>query len=179
LRQVAVGFVGVLTAQAMVAKYKTGRFYQKNSLKNAISSAPLLAIPASVIIAYIGVKLLVQDINFFDNRHGSVVAQPAVAQIAFGVIVAFALAGFAVKKFLDASYIWPIIATAIVTVVAISIYAKPDMFAYMVNNYPNNFFQSSILAVLPIQMVAFGSLGSILGYWMAVRYDYWRKHEIN
>jgi len=27
-------------------------------------------------------------------------------------------------------------------------------------------------------MVAFGTIGSIAGYWMAIRYDYWRKHEI-
>ncbi len=179
LAMVAAGFAGVLTAQAMVSRLKTGRFYEKKSLKQALDATGLLAIAASVVIAYICVKVLVQDIRLFDNKLGSVVAQPAVGQIAFGVIVSFAAAGFAVKKFLGASYIWPTIATAIVTIAAISIYAKQDIFAYMVENHPANFLPNSILAVLPIQMVAFGTLGSITGYWLAVRYDYWRKHEIS
>ncbi|GAI88636.1 unnamed protein product, partial [marine sediment metagenome] len=29
-----------------------------------------------------------------------------------------------------------------------------------------------------VQMVALGTLGSIAGYWMGIRYDFWRKHEI-
>jgi hypothetical protein len=29
-----------------------------------------------------------------------------------------------------------------------------------------------------VQMVAFGALGSVAGYWMAIRFDYWRKHEM-
>ena len=29
-----------------------------------------------------------------------------------------------------------------------------------------------------VLMVAFGALGSIAGFWLAVRYNYWRKHEL-
>ena len=42
---------------------------------------------------------------------------------------------------------------------------------------PATSFPHSTLAILPVQLVALGTLGSILGYWLAVRYDWWRRHE--
>jgi hypothetical protein len=48
----------------------------------------------------------------------------------------------------------------------------------MVEQWPAIFFSNTIIAVLPVQMIAFGALGSVAGYWMAFRYDYWRKHEM-
>jgi hypothetical protein len=46
----------------------------------------------------------------------------------------------------------------------------------LVEHYPLVFFSSTVISILPVQMVAFGVLGSITGYWLAVRYYYWRKH---
>jgi hypothetical protein len=46
----------------------------------------------------------------------------------------------------------------------------------LVVRYPPAFFYSPVISILPVQMVAFGALGSIAGYWLAVRYDYWRKY---
>jgi hypothetical protein len=48
----------------------------------------------------------------------------------------------------------------------------------LVQNWPAAFFPNSVISILPIQMVAFGTLGSVAGYWMAIRYEYWRKHEM-
>ncbi|UCF17343.1 MAG: hypothetical protein JSW59_07740, partial [Phycisphaerales bacterium] len=111
-----------------------------------------------------------------DNILGSVVAQPANGQIAFAVLVSFGVAAFVVKKFLNASYIWPAIATALVTAFSMHTYVREA--SYLARNWPAVFFENSVSSVLPIQMVAFGTLGSIAGYWMSVRYDYWRKHEM-
>ncbi len=105
-------------------------------------------------------------------------AQPTVGQIVFAVLVSFGLAAFVVKRFLHASYIWPTIASALVTAFAISIYVKKDVLQYLVQNWPAAFFSNAVISILPVQMVAFGTLGSIIGYWAAVRYDYWRKHEM-
>jgi hypothetical protein len=39
------------------------------------------------------------------------------------------------------------------------------------------FFSNAAISILPVQMVAFGTLGSITGYWLAVRYKYRREHK--
>jgi len=49
---------------------------------------------------------------------------------------------------------------------------------YMAHQWPAVFFSNAAASVLPSQMVAFGTLGSVAGYWMAARYDHWRKYEM-
>jgi len=105
-----------------------------------------------------------------------VVAQPAVGQIAFAVLFSFGVAAFVVKKFLNAAYIWPTIATVLVTAFSMHNYSR--QISYLAAKWPAVFFDNSAAAVLPVQMVAFGALGSVAGYWMAVRYDYWQKYEM-
>ena len=137
-----------------------------------------IALVSSVLIAQFFVGILARDARLFDDGLGSVVAQPAVGQIAFAVLVSFGIAAFVVKAFLNAGYIWPIIAGALVTGFAETVYLSRDVLQHLVRCWPAVFFSNSILSILPMQMVAFGTLGSIAGYWMAVRYNYWRKHEI-
>jgi hypothetical protein len=107
---------------------------------------------------------------------GSVVAQPPVAQIAFAVIVSFGLVAFVFKKFLDAGYVWPIIASALVLGFAVTTQFRQGVLQHVTENWPAAFFANAVVAILPVQMVAFGALGSIGGYWLGVRYGYWRKH---
>ncbi len=175
---IAAGLAGVLAAHAIVSMAKKDpKTTEKTKFKADSLINPAIALAVSFMIGRFCVKLLAQDIRLFDAALGSVVAQPSVPQIAFAVVVSFGLAGFVVKKFLGAGFIWPTIASALVTVLGISTYAKADMLAHMAQNHPPIFFSDTILAILPLQMVVFGTLGSITGYWMAVRYDYWRKHE--
>ena len=103
-------------------------------------------------------------------------AQPAVGQIVFAVLVSFGIAAFLVKKFLDASYIWPTVASALLTGFAVITCIRQDALQYLIEHYPPVFFSRVVTSILPVQMVAFGVLGSIAGYWLAVRYNYWRKH---
>ena len=130
----------------------------------------------SSLIAQFCVNIFAQDVTLLDKSLGSVVAQPGVGQIVFAVFVSFGIAAFVVKKFLDVRYFWPIISTFFVTVFNLSIYAKNV--TYLAANWPAAFFSNAVVSVLPVEMVAFGTLGSIAGYWMAIRFDYWRKHEI-
>jgi len=109
---------------------------------------------------------------------GVVTAQPALGQIIFAVPASFLIAAFVVKKFLNAGYIWPIAASALVTWFAITAYCKQHILQHMQMRWPAVFFPDSTISILPLQMVAFGTLGSIAGYWLAVRYNYWRKHEL-
>ena len=72
----------------------------------------------------------------------------------------------------------PTVAGAAITAFSVMIYVRQDSFEYLVEQWPAIFFSNTVIAVLPVQMIAFGALGSVAGYWMAFRYDYWRKHEM-
>jgi len=136
----------------------------------------VLAVVVSVVIAQFCIGVFVQDRAVGDRQMGLVAAQPAIGQIVFGVWISFGIAAFVVKKFLGAGYIWPAIASGIVTAFGIFTYMKHDTLVYLVEHWPPVFYSNAIMSILPIQMVAFGTLGSIWGYWLAVRYSYWREH---
>ncbi|MHC4508813.1 MAG: hypothetical protein ACYTAO_07635 [Planctomycetota bacterium] len=138
--------------------------------------SPIIAVAAAAVIAHVCIGILAQDVRLSDERLGFVSAQPALGQLAFGVLVSFGLAAFAVRKLLGLGYIWPIMASVFVTAFAMSTYAK-DV-PYLAQQWPAVFFSNAAASVLPVQMVAFGTLGSVAGYWMAARYDYWREHEM-
>ena len=181
LTLVAAGFFGVLLGQ----KIMSGPASSAKPVKEKTSGSKaaqflsvIIALASSVFIAQFCIKMFAQDVSLLDSRLGVIMAQPSVGQIVFAVFVSFGLAAFIVKKFLDVSYIWPTIATVLLTVFAASSYAKRDMLQYFIQQWPSAFFINSVISILPVQVVAFGTLGSIAGYWMAIRYNYWRKHEM-
>jgi hypothetical protein len=99
-----------------------------------------------------------------------------MGQLGFAVLMSFGIAAFAVRKLLGVGYIWPIIASVFVTAFAISSYTMNVH--YLAQQWPAVFFSNAAASVLPSQMVAFGTLGSVAGFWMAARYDFWRKYEM-
>ena len=176
---VAAGFVGVLIGQKVCggkAGFKESRQRPNSRLNRYLNAA--VAVAGSGLIALFCVSIFAQDVRMFDGRFGSVVAQPDVKQIVFAVLVSFGIAAFVVKKFLDVSYIWPIVACLFITPFSISVYANQTVLEYFAEYWPIVFFSNSVISILPVQMVSFGALGSIGGYWLAVRYDYWRRHEV-
>ncbi len=173
---VAVGFAGVLAGQKISVKPAADKSWEKSNSKSNIYLNAIIALVGSVLIAHFCIGLFAQDVRIPDPRLGSVVAQPAIGQIVFAVLVSFGIAGFVVKKFLNVSYIWPTAASAFVTGFAISTYVKQDILQHLVERYPTVFFSNVVSSIFPVQMVAFGALGSIAGYWLAVRYNYWRRH---
>ncbi|MCH8118980.1 MAG: hypothetical protein IIC00_04535 [Planctomycetes bacterium] len=176
LAVVAAGFAGVLLGQKILSSTRPAEKQKKTDSKAIKYLNAIIALVGSALIAQFCIRIFAQDVKVIAT--GSVVAQPSVGQIVFAVLLSFGLAAFVVKKFLDVSYIWPTIATVLVTAFAISSYAKQDVLQYFVKTWPAAFFANSVISILPVQMVAFGTLGSIAGYWMAVRYKYWRKHEM-
>lgn len=174
---VAAGFAGVLVGQKILCpKPEPDKTQEKSNSKSKIYLNAAIALVGSVLIAQFCISILAQDVRIFDNKLGSVLAQPAVGQIVFAVFVSFGIAAFVVKKFLNVSYICPTVASALVTAFAVSAYVKQDVLQHLVQHWPAVFFSHAVTSILPVQMVAFGSLGSIAGYWLAVRYNYWRKH---
>jgi hypothetical protein len=171
---VAAGFGGVLVGQKILAKPEPNESQEKSEPKSNIYLNAIIAVVGSVFIVQFCIGIFAQDVRMPDPRLGSVVAQPAVGQIVFAVLVSFGIAAFLVKKFLNASYIWPTVASALVTGFAVITYVKQDTLQHLVERYPPVFFSSAVTSILPVQMVAFGALGSIAGYWLAVSYNYWR-----
>jgi hypothetical protein len=106
----------------------------------------------------------------------SLPTQPATAQAAFAIMVAFATAAFLVARFLRAGLFWAVVTSAMLPIIDGLVYARANLLDPISGAYPATCFPTPALAILPIQMVAFGTLGAMGGYWVAVRVEYWRAH---
>lgn len=173
---VAAGFAGVLLAEKINQMIGADKKRQQSETVPNIKINIIIALLASVLLGQLCIGIFAQNIRIIDPKLGLVVAQPTTGQIVFAVFISFGIAAFVVKKFLNVSYILPIIATAFVTALAVISYGKQDVLQHLNSNWPTNFFSHAVLSILPLQIVAVGTLGSIAGYWMAIRYNYWRKH---
>jgi len=173
---VAAGCVGPLVCDKALSSRKADEKEGKPKSNPIQYLNAITALAGSGVIAQFFLRVFAQDVSIVDDRLGSVVAQPATGQIVFAVLASFGLGAFVVKKLLDAGYAWPIISTSLVTVFALSVYAKN--MPYLAAHWPAAFFSNAVVCVLPVEMVAFGTLGSVAGYWMAIRYEFWRKHEV-
>ncbi|MHC4216625.1 MAG: hypothetical protein ACYSWP_25035 [Planctomycetota bacterium] len=171
LAVVSAGFAGVLLARKIRSSKNLRQSQEKSKSGPVKYLNAILALVCSGFIAQFCIRIFAQDV-----RLDSVVAQPAIGQVVFAVLVSFGCAAFVAKKFLNVSYIWPSIASPFVTAFMVTLYAREV--PSLVQNWPAAFFSNSVISVLPVQMVAFGTLGSVAGYWMAIRYEYWRKHEM-
>jgi hypothetical protein len=173
---VAAGLAGALLANRIAHKTKgpqppTEKKSKSNDLVNAA-----IALVASVLIAQFCISILARDVRMYDRQLGPVGGQPAGAQIAFALLVAFGLAAFLCKVFLNTSYLWPAMASAAITAFATAVYLKHDVLGHLGLYWPAAFFSNAATSILPVQMVSFGTLGSIAGYWLGVKHRYWRKN---
>ena len=176
---VAAGFIGVLLGQKIMSSPRSPAKQKTSNSKSTQYLSAIIAMAGSVFIAQFCIGMFARDVSLADPKLGAIMAQPSIGQIVFAVFISFGVAAFIVKKFLDVSYIWPAIATVLLTIYAVSNYARQDVLQYFVQERPSAFFVNSVISILPVQIVALGTLGSIAGYWMAIRYNYWRKHEMN
>ena len=178
LALVAAGYIGVFLASQIVHPAKAVEEGKPQKRDAGVFLNVIVAVIGSAVVAQFFIGMFARDFTILDSTAGAAVAQPAIGQIVFAVLISFGLVGFLVQMVLGVDYIWPIIGACLVNFVAISAYGKHDVLDYFAGRWPAVFFSNSVLAVLPIQIVAFGSLGAIAGYWMAVRYEYWHKREI-
>ncbi len=173
---VAAGFLGVLLAQRI--RSGSGVPVTIDSIKSflrpniAIMAAASLVVTTVLTHFFLGV--FAQDLAAASHKAAT---QPAIGQVFFGGIAAFAVAGFAIKRFLDLSYVWPTIATILVIPFSIATYGRADTIQKFAETKPATLFPHAVFAIVPLQLVALGTIGAVIGYWLAVRYDYWRKHE--
>lgn len=173
-----LGFVGAYAADKLLRR-KTLNLPDKfeGSLKLQAPVAIVVALVGSVIVGVYLLNILAADVNFPDPKLGTVTGQPSNLQIAFAVIITFMVLGFCSKLFLGVNYVWPAIATAIVSYYSIILYAKQPTLDYMSISWAAVFYSKTAISILPIQMVAFGCIGSVWGYWLAAQYHFWREFE--
>lgn len=176
---VLLGFLGTQIAHNIRSKNKEGKKENKKETKQeGMHLNAAMGVLVCVLISAVLIAILAQDVKEYDAKLGSVTAQPTIGQIAFAVIAAFLAAGFVAKKIFDLHYIYPICGAALLTLFSFILYAKESITAHLAKNWAPDFFANSLVSILPLQMVCLGALGSICGYWLAVRYNYWRKHKI-
>lgn len=165
---VLAGYFGVVMGSILpVGKNSTPGGFSPKINTNKVLSA-VAAMVAAVIIGQLGVGMFAQDVKMFDSQLGTVIGQADTGQIGFAVIIAFGVAGFVAKKFLEVDHVFVAIATVVTAFVAITISSKPDILGHMVESWPVHFYPRAGGCILPLQYVAFGSLGAMAGYWSAV-----------
>jgi len=174
---VAAGYFGVLTAQKLF-KIKSGFHYPATNHNSRFSKALniIIAIVATVAIGQFAIGIFAQDVRLFDSRLTTVLGQPGTGQIAFAVLVSFAIAAFVVRYYLQVDYQVVVLSAPLLILFSITTYGRAELLGYMAENWPAVFFVHATMAILPVQLIAFAAIGSVAGYWLAIKYAYWRKH---
>jgi predicted small secreted protein len=178
---VLAGIAGSVVAQLIRQPAAGSRPNAVNPVDTAINrtgkvaGSVMLALVMAAAIGYIGLAIFVKGIAS-PTAGGNVASEPMVAQIAFGTLIAFGLAGFAVKAVFGFGWSIPLAAVAIVNFAVMTLGGNHKLLVQMAEKWPAATFAQASFAILPIQMVAYGTLGAVLGYWMAVRYNIWRTH---
>ena len=179
LAVVASGFFGAIIAN-IIWPGKSDKLIENDVLvpfyrdKKTFYMNVATSIATTVFLSHFIIKAIARDV-IVNNQIASVVSQPANLQILFAVFVGFLACGFVSKYLLSSSYLWPAIASAIVCAVEMILAGRADSLNSLSQNWPIGFYFSGTSAVLPIQYIAFGTLGSVVGYWLAIRYAWWRK----
>jgi hypothetical protein len=183
LAVIAAGFFGVFIAGQIIhpripeETEKTSSKKDKTIKRDAAYFFNIiLTVAGSVVVTQFFIGIFARDFSISDAQAGHIVGQPARGQIIFALLMSFGIAGFLVKMFLKSDYISVIISTALVTPFSVMVYGRPDVISYFAGRWPAAFFPNATLAILPIQMAAFGTIGAIAGYWIAIRYEYWQKN---
>ena len=173
----AAGYLGVLLTTKIISnKTIVAGHTPKLENKSNYWVNCIIATVAAAAIVYFTIGIFAQGTPKFDEKLGSVVGYPGHRQIAFGVFVSVALAGFAAKQLLQVHYIPVILGAAAIYIGTFSKIVGSDTLEYMVNTHPNSFFTNSIYAILPLQFAPFAVLGAITGFWVSIYLKHRPKH---
>jgi hypothetical protein len=176
----AAGYLGVMAASKLAGSkiYVIGQDDASRPQGQNLIVNIVLASAITLIITWFAVPILAPDIAQPDPALGSVVGQPGSRQIAFGVFAAFALAAYLVKYALKINYLPVAAASVLLTFFGAAQLLRGDTAALLAHNWPIAYFNHTVNAITPLQMVAYAWLGAITGYWMAVKFHHptWHSH---
>jgi hypothetical protein len=161
---VAAGYAGVKAASRLCGDNADSRLTAQKKQQTADIALPLVVTSA---IAWPLVNIFAQSPKIPTTDLGIIYSQPHQAQIAFALLAGFGVAGFLVRKFMKVRIEIPAISTVLFSLAA-AIYCGRDSILAVSENMPAAFFKYPICAILPIQIIAFGTLGVLIGYAIAV-----------
>ncbi|MFC1766067.1 hypothetical protein ACFL6U_28815 [Planctomycetota bacterium] len=169
--------LGAWGAHTAARRFPAKKAKQPDTHHETVSAGLLQGCAAVILSLVIGHILIGAFVRGTPLPNIAIAVQSEGPQIAFGIWLAFAAAAFVVRHLLRISFGWTIGSIALLYIIITFIYGRTSVMAQVVAMAPATSFPHAIMGVMPIQLVAFGVLGAITGYWWAVRYHYWRKHE--
>ena len=175
---IAAGLLGTFAASKLLSLKEAQTpdpLTPKPGKNQGINIAISMAI--TVVITQFAIGIFAQDVRLFDSQLTSVIGQPGNGQIAFAVILSFAIAAFVAKSYLSVNYIYTAISAVLLTVWTVKAHANPHL-EYMTSAWPANIFPKAACAILPLQMISFAAIGSMAGYWFAIQWAYSRKDAV-
>ncbi|MFI4913265.1 MAG: hypothetical protein ACIAQZ_16530 [Sedimentisphaeraceae bacterium JB056] len=161
---IAAGYAGVKTAAILCKDTAKSEEPAKKKQPAGDLALPLVITAA---IAWLLTNILAQSPKIMTTGNGIIHAQPRQAQIAFALLAAFGVAGYLVKRYMNVRIEIPVISTVLVSLGA-AIFSGRDSILEFSKNIPTSIFLHPISAILPVQMIAFGTLGVLIGYGIAI-----------
>jgi hypothetical protein len=159
---VAAGLLGVLVGWRIQNRGKQVDSPRKLTVGVNPGNVLIAALVSGVLVWFL-IGILAQDVRQPDAKLGYVIGQPGKGQIAFAVCISFLAAGYATTHFFKISYIIPMVCAAGIVFIAMRYAASPATLEQMTQYWPVAYVFRSICGILPIQMVAFGTLGAFAG----------------
>jgi hypothetical protein len=162
---VAAGYGGVRLAAKLCSEQRQieGEIPKKKQ-QPAELALPLVVTSA---IAFPLVNIFAQSPKLPTEQFGTIYSQPSQAQIAFALLAAFGISGYLVHRFMKVCIEIPAISTVLFSLAA-AIYSGRDNVQSISMNMSPHFFSSPICAILPIQIISFGTLGILCGYAISI-----------
>jgi len=160
---IAAGYVGVRVAAALC---RDNTPWEQEKKKPQVGDL-ILPIVVTCAIAWPLVNFLAQSPKLPTKEYGIIYSQPRNAQIAFALMAGFGVAGYAVKRFMKVRFEIPVASTALFSL-ACAIYSGNDSIQSVSMNMSASFFAHPICAILPVQTIAFGTIGILIGYSIAI-----------
>jgi len=146
---------------------------KKDFLPSGSRLKDIMSIGLACLIAFLLLKVLAQSgraeyrLNNFQTVQISTI--PAIKQILFAVLVAFAAGAFAAHQLFSTKLAVFFLSPALVSIVAYGLASQSwAMEPLAQSNSPILLSSVGFAGILPIQYVGIGSLGVIAGYWLSI-----------
>ena len=124
----------------------------------------IIPLGVSSIIGFVVASILIIGVQVPFNKIGVLTLQPTSQQIAFGLIVAFGISGFVVKKYFYTAIEMVYLSVAVTAFFCYVLLAKQNNLEVLEKLFSPNYFLSPMTAILPIQFIIFGCLGGWIGW---------------
>lgn len=171
---VGLGYLGVVVAARLRPSKPNTIPEIHHETRHKTYAQGVLGIALSMFVALILIGAFARNTPL---AHASIATQPRDSQLVFALCVAFAGAAFVTRTVLKVGIVWTLASIPLLYGLGTWAYASGTLLGRVTSGLPATSYPHALMAALPIQMVAFGTIGTVIGYWLAIRYHFWRRHE--